>query len=566
MAAANPKFRFVSTDRRVREDRRFVVGKGRFAADVALPNTKHVAVVTCPHPAARIVAIDKAAALALPGVHYVLDGARTWRARPRRCWPGSTRRTCRAGRSPSMWRATPANGSRRSSPTRARSPRMRPSSSRSTTSRFRSCSTARRPTGPAVRWCTRRTARTCCSTAPSCGARSRRISPRARISLSLKVKWGRSSTVPIETFGVLANWDPWRESPRRLGLDPDAALSRADRARAQAAGLGGAGLQRRRRRRQLWRQARHQACRAGGLPRAPARRPDPADRGPAGEHARRRHARPGAQLRSRPRVRRRGRDPLDEDARARQCRRLCGPLAVPARQADQRHRRAVSASRACSIRRSPSSPTRPRRRRCARSASRRPTSPSSARSKRSPGIAGSTGWKCGGAISSARSSFPISSRAAPPTTAATITPSSTRCWRRPTTPALVAERDRLRGEGMLAGIGIAACLEPSGANSTFEPLLNPANKVTTYTESCRISVDLGGAVTATVHTTSAGPGARDAGRHRGRRGAGDRSRSHPRGAAGFARRTAEPESGRQPHGDHAGRRGLSRGAEAQGAG
>ena len=33
--------------------------------------------------------------------------------------------------------------------------------------------------------------------------------------------------------------------------------------------------------------------------------------------------------------------------------------------------------------------------------------------------------------------------------------------------ALVAERDRLRGEGLLAGIGIAACLEPSGANSIF---------------------------------------------------------------------------------------------------
>ncbi len=29
--------------------------------------------------------------------------------------------------------------------------------------------------------------------------------------LSLRVKWGRSSTVPIETFGVVASWDPWRE-------------------------------------------------------------------------------------------------------------------------------------------------------------------------------------------------------------------------------------------------------------------------------------------------------------------------------------------------------------------
>src|SRR5262249_14544903 len=33
--------------------------------------------------------------------------------------------------------------------------------------------------------------------------------------------------------------------------------------------------------------------------------------------------------------------------------------------------------------------------------------------------------------------------------------------------ALVAERDRLRAQGLLAGIGMAACLEPSGANSTF---------------------------------------------------------------------------------------------------
>src|SRR5262249_29384934 len=71
---------------------------------------------------------------------------------------------------------------------------------------------------------------------------------------------------------------------------------------------------------------------------------------------------------------------------------------------------------------------------------------------------------------------------------------------------LVAERNRLRGEGLLAGIGIAACLEPSGANSTFEPLLNPKNETTTYTESCRINVDVGVAVSATIHTVSAGQG------------------------------------------------------------
>jgi CO/xanthine dehydrogenase Mo-binding subunit len=71
---------------------------------------------------------------------------------------------------------------------------------------------------------------------------------------------------------------------------------------------------------------------------------------------------------------------------------------------------------------------------------------------------------------------------------------------------LIAERDRLRGDGLLAGIGMAACLEPSGANSTFEPLLNPKNETTTYVESCRIHVDVSGAVTTTIHTLSSGQG------------------------------------------------------------
>ena len=71
---------------------------------------------------------------------------------------------------------------------------------------------------------------------------------------------------------------------------------------------------------------------------------------------------------------------------------------------------------------------------------------------------------------------------------------------------LIAERDRLRASGALAGIGIAACLEPSGGNSSFEPLLNPKVGTTTWMDSCRISVDLVGSITATMHTTSAGQG------------------------------------------------------------
>ena len=41
-------------------------------------------------------------------------------------------------------------------------------------------------------------------------------------------------------------------------------------------------------------------------------------------------------------------------------------------------------------------------------------------------------------------------------------------------------------------------LEPSGGNSSFEPLLNPANTTTTWIDSCRIMVDALGTVTATI--------------------------------------------------------------------
>ena len=73
-------------------------------------------------------------------------------------------------------------------------------------------------------------------------------------------------------------------------------------------------------------------------------------------------------------------------------------------------------------------------------------------------------------------------------------------------PAMLAERDRLRDAGMMAGIGIAACLEPSGGNSSFEPLLNQSNQTSTWMESCQVNIDALGKVTARIHTTSSGQG------------------------------------------------------------
>ena len=73
-------------------------------------------------------------------------------------------------------------------------------------------------------------------------------------------------------------------------------------------------------------------------------------------------------------------------------------------------------------------------------------------------------------------------------------------------PALLARRDDLRAEGLLAGVGLATCLEPGGGNSSFEPLFNPKNSTTTWPESCRIVVARDGTVTAMIATPTAGQG------------------------------------------------------------
>src|SRR3981081_19642 len=91
-------------------------------------------------------------------------------------------------------------------------------------------------------------------------------------------------------------------------------------------------------------------------------------------------------------------------------------------------------------------------------------------------------------------------------TAATTTPWSTRYSRISISPRWRRSGICLRASGLLARIGTAAGLEPSGGNSSFEPLLNEKNTTTTWMDSCRINIDGLGFVTATIHTTSAGQG------------------------------------------------------------
>jgi carbon-monoxide dehydrogenase large subunit len=54
------------------EDRALLIGAGCYVADIAVPDLLHAAFVRSPHPHALISAVDKGAALALPGVFAVL--------------------------------------------------------------------------------------------------------------------------------------------------------------------------------------------------------------------------------------------------------------------------------------------------------------------------------------------------------------------------------------------------------------------------------------------------------------------------------------------------------------
>ncbi|MCK9507026.1 MAG: xanthine dehydrogenase family protein molybdopterin-binding subunit [Pigmentiphaga sp.] len=69
---------------------------------------------------------------------------------------------------------------------------------------------------------------------------------------------------------------------------------------------------------------------------------------------------------------------------------------------------------------------------------------------------------------------------------------------------VLQQRDALRAKGLLAGVGISTCLEPSGGNSAFEPLFNPKNTTTTWMDSCLVRIDLSGAVTALMGTSTSG--------------------------------------------------------------
>lgn len=67
-------FRSIGRHEPRREDARLLTGRGRYVDDIAVPGALHASFVRSPHAHARIVAIDAAAALAMPGVIAVYTG------------------------------------------------------------------------------------------------------------------------------------------------------------------------------------------------------------------------------------------------------------------------------------------------------------------------------------------------------------------------------------------------------------------------------------------------------------------------------------------------------------
>jgi 2-furoyl-CoA dehydrogenase large subunit len=504
MSAPTKSFRFVSTDRRVREDRRFVAGKGRFAADIAMTGTKHVALVTCPHPAARILRIDKAEALALPGVHYVLDGrelaAATSPLLAGLDTPNVPRRPLAVdvARYSGEWVAAVVADTRAIAEDAAELVHV----DYEPLPFVLDGEEAYAPSSPRVHEAHGSNVLLDRTFVWGDVEKDFAASPHR---LTYKVKWGRSSTVPIETFGVLASWDPWREildvyasiqMPRfpdqvalalklpgsavRVHNDIDVGGSYGVKRGIKHAVLAGF-LARRLGFPVRLMEDRLENMR-GGDAHGPERNFDVeiAFDGSGVIRAMKLRALDNVGAYA-------GRSPfqLGKPVSA-----IVGPYRI---KSVQYQAIAVTSNKTTQE--------------AVRAFGQAPTNYAIERALEE------VAWHRGLDRLEVRRRNLIRAEQFP-----YLIPSGTtydsgdyhavidKVLARADYQALQVERDRLRGEGLLAGIGIAACLEPSGANSTFEPLLNPKNETTTYSEGCRITVDVSGAVTANIHTTSAGQG------------------------------------------------------------
>ena len=497
------EFKFVSKWRRVREDRRFVAGHGRFVADIKLPGMLEVALVPSPFAAARIDAIDASAAVSMDGVHFVVTGADLVAA---------VDPLMNGLETPEVKRFPLAVGQARYSgewvaAVVAESRALAEDAAEHVEVQYQQLpyvldsEIALRPDSPAVH--------------PGHG--SNVLLDKTFVwgdvdkdfaenrSLSFRVTWGRSSTVPIETFGVVAAWDPWSEIldvwasiqmpkyadqiARALRLPPNAVRVHQD---VDVGGSYGSKrgikhtvlvgyLARRLNRPVRLIEDRLDNMRSGDA-HGPERIFDVSVAFDDGGHVLSMKMRAldnvGAYA---------GRAPfqLGKPIGA-----IVGPYKI---RSVEYHAISVTTNKAVqeAVRGFGQSPT------------------NYAIETALDRVAEELNLD---RIDIRKRNF-IRAEEFP-----YLIPSGTRYdsgdyhavvdkvlahvdWL-----DLKRKRARLRANGLLAGIGVAACLEPSGGNSSFENLLNEKSTTTTWMESCRINVDGLGGITAMLHTTSAGQG------------------------------------------------------------
>ncbi len=498
------QYRFVSADRRVREDRRFVAGKGRFVADIDLPNTKHVALLTCPHAAARIISIDKRAALAMPGVHYVLDGrelaSATLPLMAGLDTPNAPRRPLAVdfARYSGEWVAAVVADTRALAEDAVEEIDVR----YEPLPFVLDAEQAIKPDAVLVHAAHGSNVLLDRTFVWGQVENDFAASPR---HLSVRVKWARSSTVPIETFGVVANWDPWRDvldvyasiqmpkypeqiamalrlpaSSVRVHYDVDVGgsygVKRGIKHSVLVAYLA----------RRLGFPVRLLEDRLENMRGGDAHGPERLfdidvafdDSGLIRSMKMRALENIGAYA---------GRSPF-------QLGKPIGAIVGPYKIKSVQYRAIATLTN-----KTPQD--------AVRGFGQAPTN--LALERMMDEVANAVGLD----PLEARRRNMIQHEEFPYTIPSGTTYDSGDYHRvvekvvdHTIYDEMKAERDRLRAEGKLAGIGVAACLEPSGGNASFEPLLNPKNATTTWMESCRIDVDLTAAITATMHTSSAGQG------------------------------------------------------------
>ncbi|MCC7487710.1 MAG: xanthine dehydrogenase family protein molybdopterin-binding subunit [Burkholderiales bacterium] len=498
------EFRYIGKHRRAKEHPRFVTGRGRYAADIALPGTKHVAIVASPHASARILAIRADEARSAPGVHCVLTGEEFCAATDSLAIgvdaPAVTRYALAKDlvRYSGEWVAAVVADTRALAEDAAEFVEV----DYEPLAHVLDPEAAARPGATLVH--------------PAHGSNvlyHRRFVwgpveeafADAAHRLTLRAAWGRSSTVPIETFGVTAQWDAGQEildiwASIQMPKYPDQ-TARALRLPGNAVRVhydvdvgGSYGVKRGIKHtvlvgylaRKLGVPVRYVEDRLenmrGGDMQGPDRifDIDVAFDGEGTVRALRIRALDDVGAYA-------GRAPLQL---GKPVTAICGPYRIPAVEYEptsvMTHKTPQEAVRGFG-----QSPTNFALE-CAMDRVARHLGMDRIEVRRRNLVR--------------REEFPYRIPSGSTYDSGDYHAVLDKALAAADYPALVATRDRARAAGRLAGIGISTCLEPSGGNSAFEPLFNPKNDTTTWMDSCLVRVDLNGAVTGVIGNSSSGQG------------------------------------------------------------